>query len=58
MFLKRQSGSPSLATYIPGMPYNFERLYGMRFESVVAPDAKNAVLRSADRYIRALSERL
>ncbi|HEV7237117.1 MAG TPA: MBL fold metallo-hydrolase [Ktedonobacteraceae bacterium] len=40
------------------MPYNFERLYGMRFESVVAPDAKNAVLRSADRYIRALSERL
>ena len=40
------------------LPYNFERLYGMRFESVVAADAKNAVLRSADRYIRALSERL
>ena len=40
------------------MPYNFERLYGMRFESVVTQDAKNAVLRSADRYIRALSERL
>lgn len=40
------------------LPYNFERLYGMRFESVVAGDAKNAVLRSADRYIRALSERL
>ena len=38
--------------------YDFERLYGMRFESVVASDAKNAVLRSADRYIRALSERL
>ncbi len=40
------------------MPYNFERLYGMRFESVIAQDAKNAVLLSADRYIRALSERL
>jgi hypothetical protein len=38
--------------------YNFERLYGMRFESVVAADAKNAVLRSADRYIRALEQRL
>jgi glyoxylase-like metal-dependent hydrolase (beta-lactamase superfamily II) len=39
-------------------PYNFERLYGMRFESVVASDAKNVVLRSAERYIRALEERL
>jgi glyoxylase-like metal-dependent hydrolase (beta-lactamase superfamily II) len=39
-------------------PYNFERLYGIRFESVVAADAKNAVLRSADRYIRALESRL
>jgi len=39
------------------LPYNFERLYGS-FGGVVASDAKNAVLRSADRYIRALSERL
>lgn len=38
--------------------YNFERLYGMRFESVVAADAKSAVLRSADRYIQALESRL
>jgi hypothetical protein len=39
-------------------PYSFERLYGMRFESVVATDAKNIVLRSAERYMRALEERL
>lgn len=39
-------------------PYSFERLYGMRFESVVAADAKNVVLRSAERYMRALEERL
>src|SRR5215471_5556739 len=38
-------------------PYSFERLYGMRFESVVATDAKNVVLRSAERYMRALEER-
>ena len=36
------------------LPYDFERLYGGWFESVVAEDAKNAVLRSADRYLRAL----
>jgi hypothetical protein len=30
----------------------------MRFESVVATDAKNVVLRSAKRYMRALEERL
>jgi len=35
-------------------PYSFERLYGVRFDSIVENDAKNAVLRSADRYIRAL----
>ena len=40
------------------LPYNFERLYGMRFDSTITADAKNAVLRSADRYIRALSKRL
>ncbi|MBV9229148.1 MAG: MBL fold metallo-hydrolase [Chloroflexi bacterium] len=39
-------------------PYSFERLYGMRFESVVDSDAKNVVLRSSERYMRALEERL
>jgi len=34
--------------------YDFERLYGGWFPSVVDKDAKNAVLRSADRYIKAL----
>lgn len=34
--------------------YNFERLYGAWFATIVDRDAKNAVLRSADRYIRAL----
>ena len=34
--------------------YDFERLYGGWFPSSVAKGAKNAVLRSADRYIRAL----
>ncbi len=38
--------------------YSFECLYGMRFESVVGPDAKNVVLRSADRYIRAVEQPL
>jgi hypothetical protein len=35
-------------------PYRFERLYGAWFERIVAQDAHEAVLRSADRYIRAL----
>jgi hypothetical protein len=35
-------------------PYQFERLYGAWFERVVTHDAHDAVLRSADRYIRAL----
>ncbi len=39
-------------------PFSFERLYGMRFDSVVAKDAKNTVLKSADRYIRALEGNL
>ena len=34
-------------------PYRFERLYGAWFERIVARDAHEAVLRSADRYIRA-----
>jgi hypothetical protein len=35
-------------------PYQFERLYGAWFERVVTHDALDAVLRSAERYIRAL----
>ena len=34
--------------------YDFDRLYGGWFSSSIPKDAKNAVLRSADRYIRAL----
>ena len=39
-------------------PYRFDRIYGGWFERVVSADAKNAVLRSAERYIRAQEERL
>lgn len=35
-------------------PLQFERLYGAWFERIVTHDAHDAVLRSADRYIRAL----
>jgi hypothetical protein len=35
-------------------PYQFERLYGAWFERVVMHDAHDAVMRSAERYIRAL----
>ena len=35
-------------------PYQFERLYGAWFERVVTHDAHAVVLRSAERYIRAL----
>jgi len=35
-------------------PYQFERLYGAWFERVVTHDAHYVVLRSAERYIRAL----
>jgi hypothetical protein len=35
-------------------PYSFERLYGAWFERTVTHDARAVVLRSADRYIRAL----
>lgn len=38
--------------------YRFERLYGMRFESVVAPDARDKVIKSANRYIQALEQPL
>lgn len=38
--------------------YDFERLYGAWFHTIVVKDAKNAVLRSADRYIRALERSL
>jgi glyoxylase-like metal-dependent hydrolase (beta-lactamase superfamily II) len=35
-------------------PFAFERIYGGWFERVVAPDAKGAVARSAERYLRAI----
>lgn len=35
-------------------PYPFEKIYGGWWTSIVASDAKNAVKRSADRYIRAI----
>jgi len=35
-------------------PYQFERLYGAWWERVVAQDAHQAVMRSAERYIQAL----
>lgn len=37
-------------------PYPFERIYGAWFGRVVAADAKAAVHRSAERYIRAIQE--
>ena len=39
-------------------PYQFERLYGAWFEREVKADARNAVIRSADRYILALESPL
>ena len=38
--------------------YDFERLYGGWFEFIVASDAHDAVVYSADRYIQALQRRL
>jgi hypothetical protein len=35
-------------------PYPFERIYGAWYGRVVASDGKQAVARSADRYVRAL----
>jgi glyoxylase-like metal-dependent hydrolase (beta-lactamase superfamily II) len=40
------------------LAYDFERLYGGWFDSIVSQDAKSAVNRSADRYIQAQKERL
>ena len=37
-------------------PYAFDRLYSAWWEKVIATDAKNAVKRSAERYIRAISD--
>jgi glyoxylase-like metal-dependent hydrolase (beta-lactamase superfamily II) len=37
-------------------PFEFERIYGAFWGKVVAPDAKAAVRRSAERYVRAISE--
>jgi hypothetical protein len=36
-------------------PWRFERVYGAWFDRIVPQDAHTAVMRSADRYIRALS---
>lgn len=38
--------------------YNFERVYAAWFEAIVQADAKNAVLKSADRYIQAVEKGL
>ena len=38
--------------------YHFDRIYGGWFDRIVQTDGKNAVLRSADRYIQALERRL
>lgn len=38
--------------------YTFDRIYGGWLERVVSTDGRNAVLRSADRYIQALERRL
>lgn len=35
-------------------PYRFERLYGAWFDKAIMQDAHAAVLRSAERFIRAL----
>jgi glyoxylase-like metal-dependent hydrolase (beta-lactamase superfamily II) len=37
-------------------PYEFDRIYGGWWDSIVATDAKAAVKRSAERYIKAISE--
>lgn len=35
-------------------PYHFERLYAAWFDTIILADAREAVIRSADRYIHAL----
>jgi hypothetical protein len=42
-----------IANAVADLP--FERLYGHFWESVITKDAKNAVLRSAERYMHALA---
>jgi len=37
-------------------PFDFERIYGGWWDLIVATDAKAAVKRSAERYIRAISQ--
>jgi hypothetical protein len=37
-------------------PFAFDRIYGAWWETIVATDAKRAVQRSAERYIRAISD--
>ena len=37
-------------------PFAFERIYGAWWDTLVAADAKAAVQRSAERYIRAVSD--
>jgi hypothetical protein len=36
-------------------PYDYERLYGFTWQSIVEQDAKRAVRRSADRYLKAIA---
>lgn len=38
-------------------PYAFDRIYGAWWEKVVLADAKNAVRRSAERYVNAITDR-
>ena len=38
-------------------PYQFDRIYGAWWGKSVFTDAKMAVVRSADRYIRAIQDR-
>ena len=37
-------------------PYAFDRIYGGWWDSIVRSDAKAAVKRSAERYIKAISQ--
>lgn len=37
-------------------PYTFDRLYSSWWDKVILTDAKNIIRRSADRYIRAISD--
>jgi hypothetical protein len=37
-------------------PFDFDRIYGGWWDSLIATDAKEAVKRSAERYIKAISE--